>query len=151
MTGGRPGGKPDADIPEIGKPDGKPEGGKPDTLPYPKPDIIQDQINMIKESEVDDATKESFSTRGNYHWVIGEQFCIISGFNAAINSLLSTFNAIPWKIIIVMIKSVIGVKLRNEKLEKELLSKLFTTMQSKEYLEQHQARMVSWHRDISDC
>ena len=67
MTGGRPGGKPDADIPEIGKPDGKPEGGKPDTLPYPKPDIIQDQINMIKESEVDDATKESFSTRGNYH------------------------------------------------------------------------------------
>ena len=70
MTSGRPGGEPDGDKPEVGKPDGKPEAGKPDgkpeTKPYPKPDLLQDQINMIKESKVDDATKESFSTRGNH-------------------------------------------------------------------------------------
>ena len=66
MTSGRPGGKPDGDKPEVGKPGGKPEGGKPETKPYPKPDLLQDQINMIKESKVDDATKEIFSTQGNY-------------------------------------------------------------------------------------
>lgn len=53
--GGKPGGKPGS------KPGGEPDG-KPETKPYPKPnqDMLKEQIKIIKESEVDDATKESF-------------------------------------------------------------------------------------------
>ena len=49
------------------------------------------------------------------------------------------------KISTLIMKSFFGLKSRNEKLEKELLSKLFTTMNSEVYLQQHQARMVSHH------
>ena len=66
LTIGRPGGRPDVGGPEAGKPDGRPDddkpNGKPETKPYPKPDqnLLEDQMKIIKESEVDDATKESF-------------------------------------------------------------------------------------------
>ena len=62
MNGSQPGA---ADGSENDKADGKPGSkpdGKPETKPYPKPnqDMLQEQIKIIKESEVDDATKESF-------------------------------------------------------------------------------------------
>ena len=76
-------------------------------------------------------------------FIIDEHLCLFNfGF-----ALRSSQHFMPYllKISTLIMKSFFGIKSRNEKLGKELLSKLFTTMNSEEYLQQHQARMVSHH------
>ena len=137
LTIGRPGDRPDDDKPN----------GKPETKPYPKPDqnLLQDQIKIIKESEVDDATKERFFQSR----CIGGKSCLF--FQKSFwHKLLVLFKLqrLYWQYsVCIAVKTPIFTGELNwlvKKLEKELLSKLFTTMQSKEYLQQHHTQMVNY-------